>query len=682
MKQIYAIILTLLCGQLMAQRALTSESTLYIDSVYAYEYAPGQHATMTQAEGYAKKFSGENDGYILLGGWGGHVDGGFDHSVYNRGGYDFGVYSQPGVVFVMQDENGNGAPDDTWYELSGSETDSAGYIPNYEVTFYKPGTAKNDLTKVIWKDNQGLRDTLDKAKWWDDSKDSVIFKGTKLPDCKEIAANGWYMDIEGRFTEGYAETYSGNDYNAVGKYNQFDISNAIDANGESVDLAYIDFVKVQTGCFMEAGWLGEISTEVSGALDLNMLSYDNATFEDIALAEDTFLKADASNAGAYETVALEKGSGSFMFKSKDTNWGEYTAWYGIAISNKTDNVTVGSQENQYNSIAGGDVTGNGNYAVVYDPGAMWGPGEMPAFEITGSAEGEVIEGCYITNNSWTYESIMHGDAMAAKFGGEDGTVKDLCMVVAEGFDKDGNSTGTDTFALADYRSDNAAMDYVVDTWQWFDLSSLGQVVSVKMHLESTVGNEWGLLTPAYFCVDNINAKRLYVKSPLDDVEALKTDADKSLDLSAVFADDSESNPEFNYSIQALSNELIIDASIEGHHLNLDFLDTGYSTVVVEAREAGMSVFDTLKVSVSTVTGMDNNTECYLSLYPNPSNGIFKISGSGMKEVKIFDMLGHLVYVQDVVSEDVRIDLSTARVGQYIVQVSTENGVQVKNLMIQ
>lgn len=59
----------------------------------------------------------------------GYIIVGFDHSIPNSGNqYDFCVQgnafdgsSEPGIVWVMQDINGNGLPDDEWYELKGSE---------------------------------------------------------------------------------------------------------------------------------------------------------------------------------------------------------------------------------------------------------------------------------------------------------------------------------------------------------------------------------------------------------------------------------------------------------------------------------------------------------------------------------------------------------------------------------
>ena len=59
--------------------------------------------------------------------------------------------------------------------------------------------------------------------------------------------------------------------NAAANANHFDISNAIDANGQSVELGYIDFVKVQTGVNSKSGWLGEVSTEVFGFYDYQMM---------------------------------------------------------------------------------------------------------------------------------------------------------------------------------------------------------------------------------------------------------------------------------------------------------------------------------------------------------------------------------------------------------------------------
>ena len=99
--------------------------------------------------------------YVSLGSFGGYVIVGFDHSIPNKGGYDFAIQgnaflsdqggsNEPGIVWVMQDVNGNGLPDDEWYELKGSETGNGSTIQDYEVTYRCPH-AQMFIGLIIWE---------------------------------------------------------------------------------------------------------------------------------------------------------------------------------------------------------------------------------------------------------------------------------------------------------------------------------------------------------------------------------------------------------------------------------------------------------------------------------------------------------------------------------------------------
>ncbi|MCE1200208.1 MAG: hypothetical protein LWW85_14665, partial [Marinilabiliales bacterium] len=76
----------------------------------------------------------------------------------------------------------------------------------------------------------------------------------------------------GLFTNGYAECYDNEDYDATLKANLLDLSNAVNEKGEQVRLTGIHFIKIQSSVFQIAGWLNEVSTEVSGAADLHLLN--------------------------------------------------------------------------------------------------------------------------------------------------------------------------------------------------------------------------------------------------------------------------------------------------------------------------------------------------------------------------------------------------------------------------
>lgn len=57
----------------------------------------------------------------------------------------------------MQDINGNGQPDDEWYELKGSETGIDGTIQDYEVTYYRPAPRAH----TPWVDSEGNSGSVD-----------------------------------------------------------------------------------------------------------------------------------------------------------------------------------------------------------------------------------------------------------------------------------------------------------------------------------------------------------------------------------------------------------------------------------------------------------------------------------------------------------------------------------------
>ena len=292
------------------RRDVNASSKVNWNRVYDYTPAPGQfinelktggfdgtQTTREAAIAYAEARMNEVDmsgnpypNWVSLGGFGGYIVVGFDHSIDNSGDYDFGIMansfagsSEPGIVWVMQDENGNGEPDDTWYELAGSETGKASTIQNYAVTYYRPSGVG---MPVQWTDNLGNHGVVDYLAqfhrqeyyyplWIEE--DSYTLTGTCLePRNYDASGNGSYW-VNVEYDWGYADNFSPVDRltdedNAEGEVNanHFKISNAIDCDGEPIHLDYIDFVKVQVGVNAKSGWLGELSTEVCGFFDYNM----------------------------------------------------------------------------------------------------------------------------------------------------------------------------------------------------------------------------------------------------------------------------------------------------------------------------------------------------------------------------------------------------------------------------
>lgn len=284
------------------RREINASSKADWNRVFDYTPAPGQfinelktggfdgtQTTMEAAIAYAEERLAQEN-WVSLGGFGGYIIVGFDHSIENSGDYDLGILgnsfsgsSEPGIVWVMQDENGNGEPDDTWYELAGSETGKATTIQNYAVTYYRPSGAG---MPVQWTDNLGNHGEVDYLAqfhrqdyyyplWIEE--DSYTLTGTCLePRNYDASGNGSYW-VNVEYDWGYADNFSPVDRlteeenaGAEANANHFKISNAIDCECEPIHLDYIDFVKVQVGVNTKSGWLGEVSTEVFGFFDYNM----------------------------------------------------------------------------------------------------------------------------------------------------------------------------------------------------------------------------------------------------------------------------------------------------------------------------------------------------------------------------------------------------------------------------
>ena len=267
----------------------------YINKVYEFVPAPGQFInTMpayTEGDTEASMLEKVNTALvgsapasmICLGAFGGYVTVGFDHPIVNvKGEKDFLVYgnafvngAEPGVIMVMQDDNGNGLPDDTWYEIAGSEYGNKSTVLNYEITYYKP-TAEDDAATIAidkyirWTDNLGgegyiPKNTYNKQSYYPKwiTAESYTLRGTLLPKNAfyDEGSEMWKLPA---FAYGYADNQPNSNENA-----KINIEWAVKADGTPANLESIDFIRIHTGENQVCGLLGETSTEVSGVEDLH-----------------------------------------------------------------------------------------------------------------------------------------------------------------------------------------------------------------------------------------------------------------------------------------------------------------------------------------------------------------------------------------------------------------------------
>lgn len=173
---------------------------------------------------------------------------------------------------------------------------------------------------------------------------------------------------------------------------------------------------------------------------------------------------------------------------------DYGSFEGFAFSKMNDTETPG-MANQYSVFADGGNSGSTNFAVYYYntyESAL--EGKKIVF---GDGIKVDLESVYVNNSTYAALAVRDGSDFSRKFA--DG---DWFLLTIEATLADGEKQSVEYY-LADYRDGKT---FICDQWTKVDLSSLKNVVSVDFILTSSDSGEWGMNTPAYFCMDDFTFK--------------------------------------------------------------------------------------------------------------------------------------------------------------------------------
>ncbi|KIC00639.1 hypothetical protein OA88_18480 [Flavobacterium sp. JRM] len=286
----------------------TKNHNPYITAIYDFDPAPGMFANDLFKNGFTKedimrvalgRINETSVGYPLdLGGFGGSIIVGFDHTVINNAGQkDFRVYGgdltdkgnppAPGLLFVAYDKNGNGKPDDDeWYEIIGSQHTKENTTKNFKITYHKPAIGKPvvvsgpndpfiDREHIYCENNNSETYYLPRSKTkkeyypaWT-TQNTAVYEGTRL--------NVKFTPLRpGQTTLWNFEAPEWGYVNAVNP--DIDIDWAVDKNGNKANLPGINFIKI-VNCVSEPMGLchqqSSMATRFAGAADLHILKKYN-----------------------------------------------------------------------------------------------------------------------------------------------------------------------------------------------------------------------------------------------------------------------------------------------------------------------------------------------------------------------------------------------------------------------
>jgi hypothetical protein len=215
-----------------------------------------------------------------------------------------------------------------------------------------------------------------------------------------------------------------------------------------------------------------------------------ADFENLSLNPETYWDGSdltGTSLASNYTTYFDAGIATFnnVWNSSWSYWKD-----GWMYSNNSDSTTSGFT-NLSSSIVGQGANSSSNYAIGIN---------NTYIKIDTSNGSAPISGMYITNTTYAHNSMRDGDQFAKKFTNAD---QDYFKLTITSFDN-GMNVDSIEFLLADYTHSDSTLDYILNDWQYIDISSLGVVDSIKFSLTSSDNGTFGMNTPAFFALDDIS----------------------------------------------------------------------------------------------------------------------------------------------------------------------------------
>ncbi len=168
---------------------------------------------------------------------------------------------------------------------------------------------------------------------------------------------------------------------------------------------------------------------------------------------------------------------------------------GFNISNNVDMQTAG-WTNQYSVYSKSGANGSQNFAVVHYSAYASADGSNSGFEFEKTPSH--VKSVKVNNSTYTYLTLKNGDGFAQPM--SDG---DWFKVIFTGA-LNGKPTSSVEFFLADFRDGKT---FICSEWTEVNLTTLGVVDQVKITFDGSDQGDYGLNTPTYVCIDDVEIEK-------------------------------------------------------------------------------------------------------------------------------------------------------------------------------
>lgn len=292
-------------------------------------------------------------------------------------------------------------------------------------------------------------------------------------------------------------------------------------------------------------------------------------FEDLTLAPNSSWTGSA-DADGFESSYLK------LYNDYDPTYG---SWQGFAYTNTTDAETY--DYTNLSAAAGHGVDNSANYAVACI-GSDWMGGTYDpipvSIKINTSLAGDFQgRGAYFCLPTYTSKYMDNEFTSYA--------VNHFFYKLKVAAYADGVSVGEREIVMADFTGENT---YKMDDWTFVDLSWIANADSLTFIALSNDTGDYGINTPAYFCMDNFGAEN--TPTCVRDFKLVNVDAYFDAMGNLNLNSDSEMQ---EISIYDAVGRLVKSMSISGNTFSTAIENSGLLIVSVKTRN-GVAVCKTMK----------------------------------------------------------------------------------------
>ena len=147
------------------------------------------------------------------------------------------------------------------------------------------------------------------------------------------------------------------------------------------------------------------------------------------------------------------------------------------------------------TTSGGGHNGSDNFLIVVgNYNAIANSDDLAEMHFADGKARKVL-GCYVNYTTYFLNIAKNGNPYSPALAEGDAPIK----LTATGYNAIGAETGSAEMTFARYNN-------FLNDWTAWDLSALGEVVSIKFNLTGGPTTEWGMTTPKYFAIDDITTE--------------------------------------------------------------------------------------------------------------------------------------------------------------------------------